>query len=365
MQNILVRQPADLTIQWAQHIVTRHSARTRVSRVKVDSVNIGTTTRLRVVVEHNAPDVLPKHWFVKVPSMAIRARMITALPRLLHKEVNFYRDLAHLVPLRLPPILAAQSQFGWGSTLVLTDITELGSVPGNPSDKLSIEQAALVIEQLAKFHAHFWNKAYLVRRHRWLAGPSRCVEDHLGTILAVPLMKHGLSLAGDMVPTTLRSAALSYARNRRHLMQVLAAGPKTLVHHDCHPGNLFWTQSQPGFLDWQLIRLGEGVGDIAYFLATALEPEYRRGHEKRLLELYMTTLAEHGVRGLDAGHLLHRYRAHLAYPFEAMILTLAIGGMMEPDSNRELIRRTSAAVEDHDAFAAVAAKPNHVGPNLQ
>jgi aminoglycoside phosphotransferase (APT) family kinase protein len=59
-------------------------------------------------------------------------------------------------------------------------------------------------------------------------------------------------------------------------MRALALGPKTLVHHDCHPGNLFWTQSQPGFLDWQLIRLGEGIGDIAYFLATALEPECRR-----------------------------------------------------------------------------------------
>jgi hypothetical protein len=36
-----------------------------------------------------------------------------------------------------------------------------------------------------------------------------------------------------------------------------------------------------------------------------------------------------------------------------MIVTLAIGGMMNLESNHELIRRTAAAVEDLDAFAAL------------
>ena len=54
--------------------------------------------------------------------------------------------------------------------------------------------------------------------------------------------------------------------------------------------------------------------------------------------------------GLDA--LTARYRAHLVYPFEAMVVTLAVGGMMALESNLELIRRTAAAVADHSAFAA-------------
>jgi hypothetical protein len=48
-----------------------------------------------------------------------------------------------------------------------------------------------------------------------------------------------------------------------------------------------------------------------------------------------------------------RYRAHLIYPFEAMIVTLAIGGMMSLESNHELLRRTAAAVEDLDVFSAI------------
>jgi len=38
-----------------------------------------------------------------------------------------------------------------------------------------------------------------------------------------------------------------------------------------------------------------------------------------------------------------------------MLVTLAIGGMMDVKSNLELIRRTAAAVEDLDAFAVMPA----------
>jgi aminoglycoside phosphotransferase (APT) family kinase protein len=139
-------------------------------------------------------------------------------------------------------------------------------------------------------------------------------------------------------------------------MQLLAGGPRTLVHHDLHPGNLFWQQSQPGFLDWQLVRIGEGIGDVAYFLATALAPDTRRRHETRLLARYHQVLAEHQVAAPDFTKLLQRYRAHLLYPFEAMVVTLAIGRLMPLESNLELIRRAATAVEDHDAFAVTLAE---------
>jgi aminoglycoside phosphotransferase (APT) family kinase protein len=144
---------------------------------------------------------------------------------------------------------------------------------------------------------------------------------------------------------------MHYARQRGHVMQLLADGPRTLVHHDLHPGNLFWQQSQPGFLDWQLVRTGEGIGDVAYFLATALTPETRRTHEARLLARYHQVLVDNHMAAPDFTKLLQRYRAHLIYPFEAMVMTLAIGRLMEQESNLELIRRAATAVEDHDAFS--------------
>jgi len=353
MQNILVRQPVDLTIDWAQRVVNKHHSHIVVSNVEVVSVDIGTTTRIRVNVEHNDPTILPGQWFVKLPSMAWQARLITALPRLLHTEVRFYNEVSGSASVTIPRFLAAQSQLGKGATLVLTDLTEFGAIPGSPGDALTFPQAAMVVEQLACFHARFWNKDHLDHTYRWLAGPVRRLEDFLGSAMAVPLMKRGLKRAGGLVSSTLHAQAIHYARHRRQAMRFLTKAPQTLVHHDCHAGNLFWNQSQPGLLDWQLVRFGEGISDIAYFLSTALKPETRRLHESGLIALYAQSLEENGVTGIDVNMLLQRYRAHLIYPFEAMIVTLAVGGMMELESNHELISRTATAVEDLEAFAAI------------
>jgi thiamine kinase-like enzyme len=226
----------------------------------------------------------------------------------------------------------------------------LGATPGLTSDSLTVTQAWLVVEQLARLHAHFWNNETLDQEYSWLGENVRRLEDRLGKALAVPLMKRGLKQAGSIIPTTLHQPALHYARQRGEAMQLLSEGSRTLTHHDCHPGNLFWNNSQPGLLDWQLVRIGEGVGDIAYLLATALEPETRKIHEVSLLTHYQETLENYGVTDLEAAKIFQRYRAHLIYPFEAMVVTLAVGGMMELESNHELIRRATAAVEDQNVF---------------
>ena len=351
--NILAHRPNDLNASWAQRVLNCHCSHVTVSKVDLVSVDIGTTTRVRIAVEHDGPATLSRKWFVKLPSLAWRPRLITALPGLLHTETRFYNETAQAVPVIVPGLLAGQSKPGRGATLVLNDVTEWGATAGNPGDALTADHATLVIKQLARLHARFWNKFDLMQKYGWLMGPVRQLEDHLGTALAVPLMKRGLRQAGKLIPPSLHAPAIRYACQRRRAMRFLSNGPQTLVHHDCHPGNLFWNQSQPGLLDWQLVRFGEGIGDVAYFLATALTPEVRRDHEANLLAIYAQELRSSGVENIDFDTLKQRYRAHLVYPFEAMVVSLAVGGMIKPEINRELIRRTVAATSDLDAFAAI------------
>lgn len=348
--SILARRPSDLTVAWAQRVVNQTKLGIKVSSIDILSVDIGTTTRIRVKVEHDGADSFPHRWFIKLPSLSWRAWLITALPRLLFTEVSFYQNMSTTIPVNKPSVLAAQSQFGRGATLVLADLNEFGAIPGLSRDSLTIDQAKLVIEQLAQLHARFWNSETLDQDHHWLGAPVRRLEDKLGIALAFPLMKRGLKKAGNIIPTTLHEPALQYARQRKKAMHFLSEGSRTLIHHDCHPGNLFWNKSQPGFLDWQLVRIGEGVGDIAYLLATALEPEIRQVHEESLLDYYQQKLIGLGVTQVESGQLFQRYRAHLIYPFEAMVVTLAVGGMMELESNLELIRRATAAFEDQNVF---------------
>ena len=346
---VLARHPAELTDAWAQRVVALSRPDVRVSRAEVLSVDVGTTTRVRLAVEHDDPG-FPHRWFAKLPSLSPRARWITAMPRLLQAEARFYNEVARVVPVLHPSMLAGQTRLGWGSTLVLEDVTESGAVAGAPSDAWTAQEAGLAVDELARLHALLWERPDLDRVYRWMGGPVRRLEDTLGAALAVPLMRRGLLRAGDLVPDTLHASALHFAQHRRRWMRFLADGPRTLVHHDVHPGNFFWRAGRPGLLDWHLVRVGEGVGDVAYFLANALLPETRREHEEGLLARYRAGLLAAGVAAPAPGVLAQRYRAHLVYPFEAMVLTLAVGGMMDLAANLELIRRTGIAAADHDAF---------------
>lgn len=322
----------------------------RVSGARVLDVDVGTTSRVRFEVDHDGS--APRRWFIKLPSKSFKARAITALPRLPQTEIRFYLELAQHVPTRRPRALAAVAAFGRGYTLVLEDLTERGIRPGTPSDTLSFEQASQVCATLAELHASHWESPRLKGDLAWLAGPVRRLEDGLGSALAVPLMRRGLDRATAVVPRELRRPALRYAQRRRQAMRFLAAGPRTLIHHDCHPGNLYWGPGGPGLLDWQLVRSGEGIGDVAYLLATALSPEVRRDHERALVAGYGQALEAAGVPGQDFERLWSRYRAHLTYAFEAMVVTLAVGGLMDEEIVSELIRRSALAVAEQESFSA-------------
>jgi hypothetical protein len=65
---IVIHHPHELSIRWAQRIVRRFARNARVFGVKLRSVDVGTSTRLRVEVEHDALNTLPTRWFVKTPS---------------------------------------------------------------------------------------------------------------------------------------------------------------------------------------------------------------------------------------------------------------------------------------------------------
>jgi len=355
---IIVSRVDQLTVQWAQAVMDQHAFGARVQSVALLSSEVGTTTRVQLKVEHDGDHSLARHWFVKLPSQSRSVRWITALPRLLQTEIRYYQELQALVPVAQPAMVMGKHTVGWASTLVLSHLKEQNARPGNPGDELTVEQALNVVEQLAILHAEFWDSEQLNTDFRWLSGRVRRLEDLLGSILAVPLMKLGLNRAGDLVSEELQTQALRYAKNRRKTMRFLAAGPKTIVHHDCHPGNLFWdAQGLPGLLDWQMVRVGEGIGDVAYFLATALAPKVRRNHEMQLLDHYQHSLVANGVKTVTTKELFQRYQAHLTYPFEAMIISQAIGKMMTPENNRILIQRVAAAVEDHNAFS--------IGPNAK
>ena len=117
---IIVKKPRDLNVNWAQNILNSHPdsrlKKINISNVEVLSVDVGTTTRVRLEVNHDGSLDVPKRWFVKIPSLSKRARIITALPQLLPTEIRFYNEIAASAPVNKPNLLSAHSRLGFGST---------------------------------------------------------------------------------------------------------------------------------------------------------------------------------------------------------------------------------------------------------
>ena len=70
--------------------------------------------------------------------------------------------------------------------------------------------------------------------------------------------------------------------------------PWTVVHGDFRLDNLMFGGERVAVLDWQTVRLGPAMSDVAYFIGSALHAEERRANEEALVREYHATLTAAG-----------------------------------------------------------------------
>ncbi len=324
-----------------------------------------TTRRARLLVHFETGDAT--NVFVKAPARSWVARAAVALPGLAAAEVGFYRDLGATVPIRVPKCHYAQADRR-GFLLVLEDLTSIGAGFGALGDELPPVEVAGLLEVLARLHGTFWEDRRLASAawpwcRRFVPG----FEAVGGQMAAPALLRLGARRAGRSLPDELREPLARYSRHRSSIRRRLDEVPRTLVHQDCHPGNIARLpqetpqQERPEdgklqegkvvLCDWQLVRAGPWAADVAYLMATALGHEDRRQHERQLLAAYLDQLADAGGRPPTAAEAWAQYTAHLVYPLEAMVITLALGAMQPPRQVGRVVARAAAAVSDHGVLA--------------
>jgi aminoglycoside phosphotransferase (APT) family kinase protein len=141
--------------------------------------------------------------------------------------------------------------------------------------------------------------------------------------------------------------------NQREFERRLPADDFTLLHGDPHFGNVYFDGDTPGFFDWQVLRRGLGLRDLAYFLTVSLPTERRRSDERQLLTRYLDELARRGGPVLDPDESWRRYRLLVAYAFVAAAFTLAAGGLQDDEIASSGLDRASAAMTDLDTMDEV------------
>ncbi|CAE7450469.1 unnamed protein product [Symbiodinium natans] len=72
--------------------------------------------------------------------------------------------------------------------------------------------------------------------------------------------------------------------------------PAALVHGDLHIENMFCLEDGTNvYLDFQSVNLSPGVRDLAWLVASSLDSEDRRQHERAIVQAYQEALASRGV----------------------------------------------------------------------
>lgn len=259
-----------------------------VSARPVGTGQIGTCHRLTLTGDPSLPATL----LAKLPAADPAARELLANPY--RTELRFYREIAPTVAVHVPrAYYAAVADEGGDFVLLLEDLA-----PAEQGDQVAgctpaqVEDAAV---NLAGLHGPRWCDATLLEIEG-LALSTQADADLMADLLG-PATETFLDNLGDQVSAedaeTLRAVATVIGR-------WAMARPERfgLVHGDYRLDNLlFPPHGGPGVaaVDWQTLSLGLPARDLAYLVATSLDPAPRRETERSLVEAYHAALVGHGV----------------------------------------------------------------------
>jgi aminoglycoside/choline kinase family phosphotransferase len=257
------------------------------------------------------------------------------------RESRFYLDIAPRITMRVPRCVDAVIDTGaQRGILIMNDLIADGARFCSALEPFDADRVARSLEQIAHLHA----ASALLAHNAWL--PCR-IEQLASTQVyspeqVQPLLDDG---RGDGLSPPTRSATTLFA-GIRALAARNAHRPQTLLHGDCHAGNIYRTADGPGFSDWQLVQRGSWALDVAYHVAAVLPVDVAAHEERRLLDHYLQTLRALGGTPPDRDNAWDDYRAAQPYGF----FHWAITRRQDPAITRTFTQRLGAGIERHDSY---------------
>ncbi len=341
MPSALPATPEAITPQWLSKTLGA-----RAKRVVVAEAHSGTTGRAVLQVEWEEPDALPGRVFAKLPPADATQRMMVDATDMGRREARFYAGLSDAAPVRTPRPLWS----GWGEEpsqylMLLEDLAASGCTFPVAGDDDLLEFTRNLMGELAGLHAAFADPARLAGDFPWV---DRTMRNEWGRML----IQTGLDTYRDDSPPEFAAIAELYVARMEEVNDLLDRGPHTLIHGDCHLGNLFRDGARPGFLDWACTARAPGMRDVAYYLCNSIPTGMRQKEERDLLQRYREGLRAAGAEAPSADDLWRDYRRLALTSWVAAVATAAAGSRMQPiEVGMRAMRRTNAAVRDLDTLS--------------
>jgi hypothetical protein len=216
------------------------------------------------------------------------------------RELRFYRDIGAGFAPRVYYSAADEPQ--QRVVLLLEDLS--GGRQGEVLEGCSIEDARLVIDQLAPFHARWWGQPALASGFPVGGRDPRERQERYARHVDLFMER-----CGDRLPPGISDIVEELRSRLGDVASALYARQKTLIHADLHLDNLLFDARGDGrsvaVLDWQTVSVGPPAWDVTLFLFGSLSVEDRRAAESELFDRYVGLLSTHGVRGYSSEDLRH------------------------------------------------------------
>lgn len=298
-------EPEDVDADWMTAVLEASGAANgaRVIDIELDSfVGTGQTGRTaRFSLTWDEPDGRPASVVGKFASGDAGARLNAFATGAYLTEVSFYGELAPTLDIRVPRChLAAFDHDRPDFVLIMEDMA--GSAQGDQVQGLTVDQAALAVEQAVGLHAPRWGDPTLAEfgGHRPKGEEAAEGLGLIYTMMVEPCLDRlGPGLDADIVGLMRDIAPV--------VGQWLIGGdsPRTVVHVDYRPDNFMFgcTPDAPPLtvVDWQTVSEGPAMLDLAYMIGGSFEPARRAEVERDLLDDYHSRMVAAGVDyGADA-----------------------------------------------------------------
>ena len=233
--------------------------------------------------------------------------------------------------------------------LLLEDLSTT-SRAGDQIAGCSLDDAAIVVRELARFHRGFWQKPALAQES-WLSQPQQFL----------PAYAKGTAVLADWLADRIPADDLAVVNDFGALAARWLAMPpprQTLIHGDPRVDNILFEATADGtracLIDWQSLRLGDPQYDVAYFLSGSISSQDRRAGERDLLAEYVRLVAE-----VDPTYSLElalaSYRANVV---SGLWLTVIAAAYIDRNHHNAdllvaLVTRNTSAVRDWDGLGAI------------
>jgi len=301
---------ATITPEWLSACLTRAGHReAEVLRIDVQRIGTGQAAacaRLTIHYREAAADA-PRSLVAKFASDDPLSRRSCAAMGIYRREVEFYRDVAPRLAMTLPRCyFLGVDEPGEQFLILMQDLAP--AVAGDQLTGCSPEVVRAAVLELVGLQAPTWCDEALGLRFMEPAGGF--FSDMYG--LYNQMLPGFVDRFGDRIAADELAIIVALGRARNAPLFQPVGRPFCLEHRDYRPDNLMIDSSGPAprviAVDWQGMRTGRPLNDVALCLAGSLQPELRRAVERDILHDYHAALLRAGVRDFAFEQCWTEYR---------------------------------------------------------